>query len=437
MYTPLHLKYRPQQLSQIIGQEHIVRTLDNAILPGGSQCADALSKIAPAYLFTGPKGTGKTSTARILAKSLNCQSTEEPTTKPCGECNSCQTISHSSSLDVTELDAASHSGVDNIREIVSNLQLKPIESRRKILIVDECHALSQQSWQALLKTVEQPPAHVVFIFCTTEVHKVPETIISRCQKFDFRRVSLSLVVDYLEKVAHQESINITPTALTAIAKACHGHLRDSLKLLDQLTLLEEGEITPNWVWELSGTIPEHDLVSFCENITKGEITGNLGILQDWMKYGKHPITIHTSLVSFLKDLLICKINPNGRNLTLLEEDTWNELTTISKSWSINHIHSAIALLMARQNLMRDESAHLWLEATFIEIVPTTKSNYQPWKDWKTAQDAINWAKEQLPHLSQAQLQEHWQKLTPINGKKAPAWVQLVEKLQTDSQLQTA
>ncbi|WP_232224086.1 DNA polymerase III subunit gamma/tau [Mastigocladopsis repens] len=329
------------------------------------------------------------------------------------------------------------SGVDNIREIVSNLQLKPIESRCKILIVDECHALSQQSWQALLKTVEQPPAHVVFIFCTTEVHKVPETIISRCQKFDFRRVSLSLVVDYLEKVAHQESINITPTALTVIAKACHGHLRDSLKLLDQLTLLEEGEITPNWVWELSGTIPEHDLVTFCENISKGEITGNLGILQDWTKYGKHPITIHTSLVSFLKDLLICKINPNGRNLTLLEEDTWKELTTISKSWSINHIHSAIALLMARQNLMRDESAHLWLEATFIEIVPTTKSNYQPWKDWKTAQDAINWAKEQLPHVSQAQLQEHWQKLTPINGKKAPAWVQLVEKLQTDSQLQTA
>ncbi|QDL12710.1 DNA polymerase III subunit gamma/tau (plasmid) [Brasilonema octagenarum UFV-E1] len=431
MYTPLHLKYRPQQLSQIIGQEHIVRTLDNAILSGGSHSTNALSKIAPAYLFTGPKGTGKTSTARILAKSLNCLSTEEPTTKPCGECNSCQTISHSSSLDVTELDAASHSGVDNIREIVSNLQLKPIESRRKILIVDECHALSHQSWQALLKTVEQPPTHVVFIFCTTEVHKVPETIISRCQKFDFRRVSLSLVVDYLEKVAHQESINITPTALTAIAKACHGHLRDSLKLLDQLTLLGFGEITPNWVWELSGTIPEHDLVTFCENITKGEMTGNLGILQDWMKYGKHPITIHTSLVSFLKDLLICKTNPNGRNLTELEEDTWKELTTISKSWSINHIQSAIALLMARQNLMRDEGAHLWLQATLIEIVSTTSSpQAQPWKNWKTAQDAINWGKEQLPHLSQAQLQEHWQKLTPINGKKAPAWVQLVEKLQT-------
>ena len=429
MYTPLHLKYRPQQLPQIIGQEHIVRTLNNAIL---------LKKTAPAYLFTGPKGTGKTSTARILAKSLNCQSTEEPTTEPCGKCNSCQTISHSSSLDVTELDAASHSGVDNIREIVSNLQLKPIEGRYKILIIDECHALSHQSWQALLKTLEQPPAHVVFIFCTTEVHKVPETITSRCQKFDFRRVTLSLVVNYLEKVAHQEGININALALTAVAKANKGHLRDSLKLLDQLTLLGEEEITPNWVWELSGIIPEYDLVTFFENITLREITDNLGILQDWIECGKHPITVHTSLVSFLKDLLVCKTNPDGRSITQLEEETWNSLTTISKSWSVNRIHSAIALLMARQNLMRDENAHLWMEATIIEIVQTTKSSSQtqPWKDWKTAQDAINWAKEQLPYLSQTQLQEHWQKLTPINGKKALVWVEVIQKLQ-QTQIQQA
>jgi DNA polymerase III subunit gamma/tau len=420
MYTPLHLKYRPQQLSQIIGQEHIVRTLSNAITCG---------KIAPAYLFTGPKGTGKTSTARILAKSLNCQSLENATTEPCGKCNSCQTITNSSSVDVTELDAASHSGVDNIREIVSNLQLKPIEGRYKILIVDECHALSHQSWQALLKTVEQPPVHVVFVFCTTEIHKVPETITSRCQKFDFRRVSPRAVVDYLVEVAHHQSINITLSAVTAIAKACNGHLRDSLKLLDQLTLLGDGEITPNWVWELSGTIPEHDLLTFCENIARGEITGNLGILQDWITCGKHPITIHTSLVNFLKDLLVCKTNPNGRNLTQLEEDTWKELTIISQLWSTTSIQSSIALLMARQNLMRDEAAHLWLEATLIEIVPTKKNSLQPWKDWKTPQDAINWAKEQLPQMTQAQLQEHWQELTPINGKRAPAWVEAVQKLQ--------
>jgi DNA polymerase III subunit gamma/tau len=428
MYQPLHLKYRPQVLSEVIGQEHIVRTLINAI---------ALSKIAPAYLFNGPKGTGKTSTARILAKSLNCRSTQEPTVKPCGECNSCQGIAASSSLDVTELDAASNSGVETIRELISTTQFAPVEGRFKIFIIDECHALSSQSWQALLKTIENPPRHVVFIFCTTEIHKVPETIISRCQKFDFKRVALDEVINYLSDVANKENINVAPAAVTAVAKVNKGHLRDSLKLLDQLTLLGEGEITRNWVWELAGTIPEYDLLTVCENIAKGEITGNLGILQDWIECGKQPITIHASLVSFFKDLLICKTNPNGRHLTQLEEDTWRELTTISQSWNISQVQSAIALLMARQNLMRDEVAFLWLEASLIELVPAKIRNSQPWKDWKTVQDAINWAKEQLPHLSQTQLQEHWQKLTPINGKKAPAWVELVQKLQNELKLQTA
>ncbi len=233
MYQPLHLKYRPQVLNEIIGQAHIVDTLTNAI---------AYQKIAPAYLFTGPKGTGKTSTARILAKSLNCQSKTEPTPEPCSNCNSCRSIATSSSLDVTELDAASHSGVDNMRELISNLQLKPIEGRYKILIVDECHALSHQSWQALLKIVEQPPVHVVFVFCTTEIDKVPETIISRCQKFDFRRVSLDEVTNYLSGVATKENINITPAAVTAIAKANKGHLRDSQARL----VLQYEEILACW-----------------------------------------------------------------------------------------------------------------------------------------------------------------------------------------------
>jgi DNA polymerase III subunit gamma/tau len=424
MYQPLHLKYRPQVLNEIIGQAHIVDTLTNAI---------AYQKIAPAYLFTGPKGTGKTSSARILAKSLNCQSKTEPTPEPCSNCNSCRSIAASSSLDVTELDAASHSGVDNMRELISNLQLKPIEGRYKILIVDECHALSHQSWQALLKIVEQPPVHVVFVFCTTEIDKVPETIISRCQKFDFRRVSLDEVTNYLSGVAAKENINITPAAVAAIAKASKGHLRDSLKLLDQLTLLKE--ITPSWVWQLSGAIPEHELFTVAENIAKGKIAGNLSILQDWIECGKHPINIHASLVDFLKALLVCKINPNNRHLTQLEEDTWEELKDISQLWSINQIQSASKLLMTHQNLMKDEAANLWLEATFIELAPTNTS-YQPWKDWKTAQDAINWAKEQLPHLSQTQLEEHWTKLTPINGKKAPAWVEAIQKLQ-QSQLKQA
>lgn len=309
MYQPLHLKYRPQILSEVIGQGHIVDTLTNAILPGGSRDPIALQKIAPAYLFNGPKGTGKTSTARIIAKSLNCQSTEQPTTKPCGECNSCQGITTSSSLDVTELDAASNSGVEMMRELISTIQFAPVEGRFKIFIIDKCHALSSQSWQALLKTIENPPRHVVFIFCTTELHKVPETIISRCQKFDFRRVELTRLVDFLSEVAQKENINITTAGIRAIVKSCGGFLRNCLVLLDQLSNLGVDEITPNWVWELAGVVPEHDLLTLTENLGRGEVTGNLQILQDLIEYGKNPFVIYSAITGFLKDLLVAKTAP--------------------------------------------------------------------------------------------------------------------------------
>jgi DNA polymerase III subunit gamma/tau len=428
MYQPLHLKYRPQILAEVIGQQHIVETLSNAI---------ALHKIAPAYLFAGPKGTGKTSTARILAKSLNCQSTQEPTTQPCGECNSCHGITASSSLDVTELDAASNSGVETIRELISTTQFAAVEGKFKIFIIDECHALSNQSWQALLKTIENPPRHVVFVFCTTEVNKVPETIISRCQKFDFRRVQLDEVVNYLAIVAKSENINISPVAIKAIAKASKGHLRDSLKLLDQASLLNAEEIDPidpNWIWELSGTIPEYELLTVVENIIQGEIKGNLGILQDWIEFGKQPVTIHATIVSFLKDLLVCKTHSDAKHLTQLEEDTWSELITISQSWSIKQIQSAITLLMNRQNMMRDEAAHLWLEATLIELVPPTPApveTTQPWQNWKTKSCALSWAKKQLPHLTQNEISDLWEKVAPINGKKAPAWVKAINSLKVE------
>jgi DNA polymerase III subunit gamma/tau len=427
MYQPLHLKYRPQILTEIIGQQHIVDTLKNAII---------LQKIAPAYLFAGPKGTGKTSTARILAKSLNCQSSQEPTIQPCGECNSCKGITASSSLDVTELDAASNSGVDNMRELISTTQFARHEGKFKVIIIDECHALSNQSWQALLKTIENPPTNVVFVFCTTEVNKVPETIVSRCQKFDFKRVKLDEVTDYLAIVAKSENINISSVAIKAIAKASKGHLRDSLKLLDQASLISKDEIDPidpNWIWELSGTIPEYELLTVIENISRREINGNLAILQDWIELGKQPATIHATIVSFLKDLLVCKTNPGSRHLTQLEEDTWSELITISQSWSIIQIQSAITLLMSRQSIMRDEAAHLWLSATLIELAaapPQPKETVQPWKNWETHRDAIRWAAEQLPHLTQSEIYDLWEKVTPINGKKAPAWVKAINSLQT-------
>lgn len=417
-YQPFHLKYRPQTLSEIVGQKHVTQTLANAIKTG---------KIAAAYLFTGGKGTGKTSTARILAKSLNCQSSKSPTINPCGTCSLCKSVASSSAIDVTELDAASNSGVDNMRDLIAGLQFKPIEGSYKILIIDECHALSSQSWQALLKIVEEPPAHVVFIFATTEVEKVPSTIISRCQRFDFRKIPLTEVNNHLGNVASKENINIGAGGINAIAKVSKGHLRDSLKLLDQLSLIGSGEITINWIWELSGTIPEHDLLTVTSNIANGEVSGNLEILQDWLEVGKQPSVIHEALINFLKALLVCKIDSvTGNKLTQLEDDTWDELVAIAQLWSTSQIQSAIALLMSRQNLMRDEAASLWLEATIIELTPVKVENPQPWKDWKSPQDAIAWGKSNLPHLSQSEVEQHWNQLVPVNGKKAGAWVDFVQ-----------
>jgi DNA polymerase III subunit gamma/tau len=206
-----------------------------------------------------------------------------------------------------------------------------------------------------------------------------------------------------------------------------GHLRDSLKLLDQLSLIGNGEISLSWIWELSGTIPEHDLLAVTENIAYSEVTENLSILQGWLESGKQPSVIHEALVSFLKALLVCKVNPTatGKKLTQLEDDTLHELVAIAQSLRTAQIQSAIALLMSRQNLMRDEAASLWLEATIIELTPVKVETSHPWKNWKTPQDAIAWGKSNLPHLSQSEIEQYWNQLVPVNGKKAGAWVDFV------------
>ncbi|NJO19112.1 MAG: DNA polymerase III subunit gamma/tau, partial [Spirulinaceae cyanobacterium RM2_2_10] len=223
-YHPLHHKYRPQTFAQLVGQAAIAATLTNAI---------ASRRIAPAYLFTGPRGTGKTSSARILAKSLNCQRSEAPTAEPCGQCESCRAIANGSSLDVIEIDAASNTGVDNIRDLIERAQFAPVSSRYKVYVIDECHMLSTAAFNALLKTIEEPPPRVVFVLATTDPQRVLPTIISRCQRFDYRRIPLAAMVAHLRAIAQQESINIDPTALTLVAQIANGGLRDAESLLDQ------------------------------------------------------------------------------------------------------------------------------------------------------------------------------------------------------------
>ena len=227
-YEPLHHRYRPQRFDQLVGQAPIVRTLSNAL---------RLQRIAPAYLFTGPRGTGKTSSARILARSLNCTSSPEPTAEPCGQCGACAAITAGNALDVIEIDAASNTGVDNIRELIERARFAPVQLRWKVYVVDECHMLSTAAFNALLKTLEEPPPRVVFVLATTDPQRVLPTIVSRCQRFDFCRIPLAEMVQHLNWISQQEQIAIAPDALRLVAQFAQGGLRDAESLLDQLSLL--------------------------------------------------------------------------------------------------------------------------------------------------------------------------------------------------------
>jgi DNA polymerase-3 subunit gamma/tau len=222
-YLVLARKYRPQRFGEMSGQEHVVRTLSNAIARG---------QMAHAFLFTGPRGVGKTTTARLVAKALNCE--KGPTAEPCGVCTPCVEIAEGRAVDVVEIDAASNNGVDNVRDIVEAVKYRPARDRYKVFVVDEVHMLSQGAFNALLKTLEEPPGHVKFVLATTDVHKVPETILSRCQRFDFRRLTLPQIADQLAKVAQAEGMRLSPAALALVARQAEGGMRDALSLLDQI-----------------------------------------------------------------------------------------------------------------------------------------------------------------------------------------------------------
>ena len=222
-YVVIARRWRPQQFDEIIGQEHVSKTLSNAI---------ANERIAHSYIFTGPRGVGKTTTARILAKALNCE--KGPTATPCNDCASCKSITLGNSLDVLEIDGASNRGIDEIRNLRENIRYTPTQGKYKIYIIDEVHMLTKEAFNALLKTLEEPPEHALFIFATTEIHKVPATILSRCQRFDFRRIPLKTIMEHLQNICTQDKIDIEEEALLQIAKKADGSMRDSQSILDQI-----------------------------------------------------------------------------------------------------------------------------------------------------------------------------------------------------------
>ena len=367
-YEPLHHKYRPKTFAELVGQEAIATTLTNAILS---------LKIAPAYLFTGPRGTGKTSSARILAKSLNCLSSDKPTPQPCGKCNVCQEISKGATLDVIEIDAASNTGVDNIREIIERAQFAPVQCRYKVYVIDECHMLSTQAFNALLKTLEEPPKHVVFVLATTDPQRVLSTIISRCQRFDFRRIPMNGMVEHLTQIAANENINITQEAVTLVAQVSQGGLRDAESLLDQLGLLS-GEVTPEKVWDLVGSVSEHDLLDLLKAIVSDNSEAVIDSTREILDRGREPLIILQNLASFYRDLLIAKTAPNRNDLVACTQSMWGVLVEIAKNLEISMIlQGQQHLRTAEVQIKNTTQPRLWLEVTLLGLLPSATVIQQP------------------------------------------------------------
>ena len=359
-YQVFARKYRPQTFDDLVGQAHVTQTLKNAV---------EQNRLAHAYLFVGPRGIGKTSTARILAKALNC--IHGPTITPCGVCDSCKEIAAGNSLDVLEIDGASNNGVEQVRELRDNVRYAPAKGRYKIYIIDEVHMLSSQAFNALLKTLEEPPEHVKFIFATTEPQKVLPTILSRCQRFDLHRIPANLIAQHLQFIAGQEKITLEPAAAHAIARGADGGLRDAESMLDQLVAFCGETIAESDVLNVFGFTSEQTVAGFTEKILRGETSEALAVLDEQAAAGKEMMKLMSDLIAHLRDLLVFKVRPDalsdeaapelqsslGEEAALIETDRLLELIEQfaeaegRMKWAPNKkLHFEVAVIKAIQTL---------------------------------------------------------------------------------------
>ena len=307
-YVALYRRWRPQDFDTLVGQHAVKTALSNALASG---------RIAHAYLFTGPRGTGKTSTARILAKALNCD--KGPTAHPCGECLNCERIAAGASMDVIEIDAASNRGIDEIKSLRDQTAYSPVNGRYKVFIIDEVHMLSTEAFNALLKTLEEPPAHVIFILATTDPHKIPATIHSRCQRFDFRRVTVEEITDHLAMVAEKSGINADREALRLIAIQSEGGMRDALSLLDQCGVMAQ-QITAATVREVLGIVGRETLRQLVGAIGKQDLSATLAKLNFLLEQGKDVRQVLTELAEYFRALLLYKAAPSYQEVYLTDTE---------------------------------------------------------------------------------------------------------------------
>jgi DNA polymerase-3 subunit gamma/tau len=355
-YQAFYRVYRPQSFAEMSGQAHVKQTLQNALL---------YNKTTHAYLFSGPRGTGKTSAAKIFAKALNCE--QAPVSEPCNECETCKSITNGSNTDVIEFDAASNSRVEEIRDIIEKVRFAPANSRYKVYIIDEVHMLSNSAFNALLKTLEEPPAHVVFILATTEPHKLPLTIISRCQRFDFKRITSVDIVDRMNVILADSGIPANEQALKVIAQAASGGMRDALSMLDQVVSYSGDEMTVEDALLVTGSIGQDVFYQLAEALLTKEVGNILMLLEELMKEGKDALRLTEDLITFFRDLLLMNTAPELDELLELAsaEEKFKQL---AEQFSIGKLYQYIDILSATQQEMRfSNHAKVYLETALLKM----------------------------------------------------------------------
>jgi DNA polymerase-3 subunit gamma/tau len=351
----LYRKWRPHTFDEMVGQGHVTHTLQNALLSG---------RISHAYLFAGPRGTGKTSMGRLLAKAVNCLSTEDD--KPCNQCRICQAINEGRLLDLIEIDAASNRGIDEVRGIREKVGFRPNEARYKVYILDEAHMLTEPAFNALLKTLEEPPPHVIFVLVTTEPHKIPSTIVSRCQRFDFRRIPLQDMIDLLEHIAEQEELAVEPTALELVARSATGSMRDAESLLDQLMSYGSQEITLAQVQSVLGTVSSQAVGELVNQLMARNVAKGLDVINRVIGDGVDPRQFTHQVVDYLRELLLIKVG-EGSSLVRVTPETLQEMKGQAAQLSTGELIKVVKLFhQAGLDLKAGAQSQLPLELAFID-----------------------------------------------------------------------
>lgn len=356
-YTALYRQWRPHTFDEVVGQDHIIRILRNQIIN---------DRISHAYLFCGSRGTGKTSTAKIFARAINCESPMDGS--PCGKCDACIELSSENNMDILEIDAASNNRVEEMRELLDKVKYPPAIGRYKVYIIDEAHMLTIGAFNALLKTLEEPPGHVVFILATTEPHKIPATILSRCQRYDFKRISIRVIMDRLKKIGQDMKVDIEPEALETIARWAEGGMRDAISLLDQCMAFSDGVVTNDGVLAILGTADQTFIFQFVENIMKGQLSSLLKQVDLLIEDSRDISIFVRDLIYHLRNLLLVKVCDEPEKLLDLSESTIARYQNQAQYASEPRLIRAIEILSALESELKwNSQPRIMLEMALVKI----------------------------------------------------------------------